>query len=161
MWIILFVNNSLPLKDDGIQLFSLTHIRILKKQRVCIFKFWDWKNLLSFPSPFSLYGEKAWKREPKRPPKSMDTLSWKQEKNDPIWRANTHAHTHTYAHTIIPLIFHLCVFPIPHFNLSLSLSVYLYVFFLCLYMENPKSTSPHHLVLVSLQAPPHFPLSSL
>jgi hypothetical protein len=28
-------------------------------------------------------------------------------------------------------------------------------------MENAKSTSPHYLVLVSLQAPPHFPLSSL
>ena len=61
-------------------------------QRASIFKFWDWRNLFAFLT--SLYW---WA---KRPPKSKDTLSWKQEKKT---RFDGPTHTHkrirpTYIH---------------------------------------------------------------
>ena len=54
-----------------------------------ILKFGDWRNLFAFLTSLTLIDE----HRASRPPKSNDTLSWKQEKNDPIWRANTPTYT--------------------------------------------------------------------
>lgn len=117
-------------------------IRILKKAKTksSIFKFWDWRNLFSYSLP-SLYSEKKLE-EPKRPPKSMDTLSWKQEKNDPIWQANTHAHTLTHTLIqlwwIIPLVVFLLFLISSHLissHLSLFINVYTHNVFIFIYLS--------------------------
>lgn len=70
-----FFNILYHLKTTAFSYSRSPSIRILKKAKTksSIFKFWDWRNLFSYSLP-SLYSEKKLE-EPKRPPKSMDTLS--------------------------------------------------------------------------------------
>jgi len=86
-----------------------------------ILKFWDWRNLFAFLTSLTLIDEqRGWKRERERPPKSKDTLSWKQEKNDPIWRANTPTYTIQTYHVRIPWYPHVPTFPSDAYEINCS-----------------------------------------
>lgn len=140
-------------EEDGIQLYSGSPISVSWKSKEFHFQVLGLEESFLIPSPpLTLRVEKL-EREPERPPKSMDTLSWKQEKNDPIWRANTHAHTHSQTHTLIQETLSpslsLSVFPIPisNFFWSLSLSGFMCASFFFVYTW--KIASQPHLIIWS------------
>lgn len=146
------------------------HIRILKKQRVCIFKFWDWKNLLSFPPP-SRFMVKKLEKESRRGHRKAWTPYHESKKKTTRFDRPTHTHIHiphTRTRTLTQLSPSLFVFfPIPHFNLSSSLSFspipcLSFMIFFTLFIHGKSQVNlTSSFGLASLQAPPHFPLSSL
>ena len=128
-----FFQHSLPLKD-GLQFQS--PYPYLEKQRVPIFKFWDWRNFFSFSSlhrPLcSLYREKVKNESQRGHRKAWTPYHESKKKTTDLTGQHTHIHT-PHAHTIFLIL-----------SLSLSLSIFSFLY------GNPKSTSPHHLVLVLL-----------